>query len=302
LSRTLRPATMPVNRRRVAGREALSIAMLLGYNTNGFAFHALQDAVRILARIGYRSIALTLDHQHLNPYAGDFEQQIRQVQGLLAEHGLACTIETGARYLLDPWRKHQPTLVSARSEDRDRRIDFLRRAIKSAALLDADSVSLWSGAADDDAEPTVLWQRLEAGLTEVLTAAERHDVRIALEPEPGMFIQTMAAFEDVFDRLDHPLLGLTLDVGHVHCLDDGSLRDHLRAWAGVLFNVHLEDMRRGRHEHLFFGEGEINFCETIDLLTAGGYDGPVHVELSRHSHTAVETARQAYAFLEGLGG
>lgn len=37
--------------------------MLPGYNTNGFAHHRLDDAVDILAGLGYRSIALTLDFQ-----------------------------------------------------------------------------------------------------------------------------------------------------------------------------------------------------------------------------------------------
>ena len=66
----------------------------------------------------------------------------------------------------------------------------------------------------------------------------------------------------------------------------------------MLWNVHIEDMRRGVHEHLMFGEGEIDFragargrCEEI------GYSGGVYVELSRHSHDAVETARKALAFL-----
>ena len=36
--------------------------MLLGYNTNGLAHHDLFDAVELLADIGYRSVAITIDH------------------------------------------------------------------------------------------------------------------------------------------------------------------------------------------------------------------------------------------------
>jgi len=275
--------------------------MLLGYNTNGFAFHRLEDCVAILADIGYRSVALTLDHHHLNPYDPDHAVRTQRLKRLLNSRGLACTMETGARFLLDPWRKHQPTLLSAKPEDRRRRIDFLRRAIETAANLEADSVSLWSGSADDSADAAGLWQRLEAGLAGALRIAERHNMRLAFEPEPGMFIETMGQFEALHRRLDHPLFGLTLDVGHVHCLGDGCLLDHLRNWHPMLFGVHLEDMRRGRHEHIFFGEGEIAFPETIDHLRTVGYNGPVHVELSNHSSTAVETARRAYEYLTALG-
>jgi sugar phosphate isomerase/epimerase len=64
-----------------------------------------------------------------------------------------------------------------------------------------------------------------------------------------------------------------------------------------LWNVHLEDMRRGVHDHLMFGEGEMDFAEVLSGLEAIHYEGGIHVELSRHSHNAVETARRALAFL-----
>jgi sugar phosphate isomerase/epimerase len=76
--------------------------------------------------------------------------------------------------------------------------------------------------------------------------------------------------------------------------------DHLRRWKDVLWNVHIEDMRQGVHEHLMFGEGEIDFAPVLHELREIGYEGGVHVELSRHSHDAVETARRALEFLRGV--
>ena len=69
--------------------------MVLGYNTNGFAFHRLEDAIGVLASIGYRSVAITLDHHHLDPYADDFEARAKRIKQLLARHSLTCVIETG---------------------------------------------------------------------------------------------------------------------------------------------------------------------------------------------------------------
>jgi sugar phosphate isomerase/epimerase len=59
-------------------------------------------------------------------------------------------------------------------------------------------------------------------------------------------------------------------------------------------------MRRGTHDHLLFGEGEIDFTEVLGALEEIRYTGGVHVELSRHSHDAVATARRALAFLQQL--
>ena len=62
--------------------------MFLGYNTNGFAHHRLEDAIAILAELGYRSIALTLDYHALNPFDPDLPRQLAAVKSLLQERGL----------------------------------------------------------------------------------------------------------------------------------------------------------------------------------------------------------------------
>jgi sugar phosphate isomerase/epimerase len=271
--------------------------MLLGYNTNGFAHHRLEDALAILAELGYRSVALTLDYHALGPYAADLPAQLAAVKGLLQRHGLRSVVETGARFLLDPRRKHQPTLLSPEAADRARRLDFLRRAVDVAAELGADAVSFWSGAARDGASDAVLMGRLVEGCRELCAHADGRQVRLAFEPEPGMLIDTMARFAELRERVDHPRFGLTLDVGHLHCQGEVPAREHVLRWRDLLWNVHIEDMRRGVHDHLMFGEGEMDFGEVLGALAGAGYAGGLHVELSRHSHDAVETARRALAFL-----
>jgi len=71
-----------------------------------------------------------------------------------------------------------------------------------------------------------------------------------------MFIDTFAQFEKLLAQVDDPAFGLTIDIGHVHCVEQGTIAGYLRQWSSRLFNVHIEDMCRGVHEHLRFGEGE----------------------------------------------
>ena len=139
--------------------------------------------------------------------------------------------------------------------------------------------------------------RLVAGLRELLDYAATKNVLIAFEPEPGMFIDTTAAFEELLGRIDAPNLRLTLDVGHLHCQGELPIPDVIRRWALRLVNVHIEDMRRGVHEHLMFGEGEIDFPPVLQALSEVGYRGGVYVELSRHSHEGPTAARKAFEFL-----
>lgn len=93
---------------------------------------------------------------------------------------------------------------------------------------------------------------------------------------------------------------MTIDIGHVQCVEEGSIADQLRRWAKPLCNVHIEDMRRGVHEHLRFGDGEIDFPPVMAALREIGYTGCVNVELSRHSHMASEMLRESFEFLSRL--
>src|SRR2546430_260804 len=139
----------------------------LGYNTNGFTSHRLRDALEVIAGLGFKSVAITLDAGALDPYDRSTAQEAKAIGAWLPDHDLVPVVETGARYLLDPWRKHWPTLLSPTTEDRARRIDFLRRAIGIAGLLGAEVVSLWSGAAEADGPAEAPAGRLAEGLRQV---------------------------------------------------------------------------------------------------------------------------------------
>ncbi len=271
--------------------------MLLGYNTNGLAHHRLSDAINLLAEEGYKSVALTLDAGALDPDADDLDRQVNLAVESLDRHGLSRVVETGARFLLNPRKKHDPTLVDPDPARRAIRVDFLKRAIDIATCLDAPLISIWSGILPDEASDDVAMERLSSGLREVLAFAETQGITIAFEPEPGMFIDTFTKFAELDERVHHTLFQLTVDLGHVHCLEPGPIGPYIREWAPRIVNVHVEDMVRGVHDHLMFGEGTIDFEEALGTLREVGYGGGLHVELSRHSHMAVEAVRKSAEFL-----
>ena len=275
--------------------------MLLAYNTNGFAHHALPDCLDLLAARGYHGVQLTLDVHHLNPFAPDFAAHLDRTREHLRRLNLRCAIETGARFLLDRERKHQPTLLAAHPDERAVRRRFLETAVRAAAALSAECVSFWSGTPTDDAPPSEFMHRLVGECRRMADFAGGLGVRLAFEPEPGMFIDRMAKFAELHGRVYHPAFGLTLDVGHLVCLGELPVSEHLRPWKDWLWNAHIEDMRAGVHDHLMFGEGEVDFADVFAGLRAVRYAGLVGVELSRHSHDAVRTAEKAMHFLRRFG-
>ena len=122
---------------------------------------------------------------------------------------------------------------------------------------------------------------------------------LGFEPEPGMLVDTLDAFDRLLASLDNdPLLGLTMDVGHCHCLEEQSVADCIRRGGDRIVNVQIEDMRRGVHEHLPFGEGEMDFPPVLATLLEVGYTGLVSVELPRHSHAAPDLAVGSLDFLK----
>ena len=266
-----------------------------GYGTNGFAHHRLTDALTVIADLGYQGVALTLDGVHLDPYAPDLATRVASTARLLDRLGLSVVISTGARYLLDPWYRYAPTLLD---DGRDRRVEFLCRAVDIAADLGAGAVSFWAGVRPSTVEYGQAWDRLVAGCAAVCDHAARAGVPLGFEPEPGMLVETLDQWQVLHDRLDGaPSFGLTLDIGHCQAVEPDPVPDCVKRAGPSLATVQIDDMRRGIHEHLEFGQGEIDFPPVLDAIAATGFRGLVSVELPRHSHAAPDVAARSLLFL-----
>jgi len=277
-----------------------------GFSTNSIGDVPPADAVAILADLGYRSLALTPDHGLFEEIASGslagLSAEIDHWRSLLAANGMACVVESGARHLLDPLHKHEPTLVSPDPSARQRRVDFLLVAVDLAAELAPEPgvpcLSLWSGVGRDAADDATNLDRLCTGLVPVIERATKRGVRLGFEPEPGMVIDTIARWAVLRDRLGNPpCFGLSVDLGHLECMGEWPLAATLAPLLPHVVNVHVDDMLACRHDHLPLGAGDVDFAALLPLLAAGGYDGGLHVELPRQSHRWLDTARESMSFL-----
>jgi D-psicose/D-tagatose/L-ribulose 3-epimerase len=161
------------------------MTLRFAYNTNGAANHRLADAVALIADAGYDGVALTLDHHHLDPMEDGWVARTEALARDLHARGLGCVIETGARFLLDPRAKHEPTLLSPEPEGRARRLAFLRRAIDIGACLGAEAVSFWAGVTRPGTDRGEAGAWLVDGIARVLAHAERRGVTASFGPSRG---------------------------------------------------------------------------------------------------------------------
>jgi sugar phosphate isomerase/epimerase len=112
-----------------------------------------------------------------------------------------------------------------------------------------------------------------------------------------MLVDTLDGYERLVADLGGRPLWLTLDIGHCVCLEPEPVADCIRRSAPRLVNVQVDDMRRGVHEHLELGSGEVDLPAALLALAQVGYTGLTSVELPRHSHAAPEVARTSLARL-----
>ncbi len=226
------------------------------------------------------------------------EPDLANLAGLLDKLNLQVVIETGARFLLHPKRKHYPSLVS--SEGRQIRIEFLRRAIDIAAVLNAECVSFWSGIAERNVPEHQSWDWLVTGCQQVTEHAKRRGVQLGFEPEPGMLVDDMAKFEVLKKHLSTNRFGLTLDIGHVFCTETAPFRQVFGKFGNLIRNIHIEDIKGRRHQHLMFGDGDLDFEAILKVIRDNRYTGLVNVELSRDSHRGPDVAQRSLDFLNNV--
>ena len=281
------------------------------YNTNGCAHHRLGDAVELIADAGYDGVALTLDWQHLDPLADDWRARAERLREHLDDHRLGAVIETGARYLLDPRMKHEPTLLNRTASGRARRVAFLKRALDIQVALGAETVSCWAGVCRAPVTDERAWAYLREGLSEVLDYAAAVGGELSLEPEPGMLVETNADFGRLVASLDTrgEHLRLALDLGHVWVTGETypEVRQTDLAPAAAVYGfaerlgtVAVEGMARGVHLHLPIGEGDLPIGPCLRALRDVNFARLVTVELSRESPRAHEAIPESIRRLRRL--
>ena len=201
---------------------------------------------------------------------------------------------------------YHPTWIEGDAGRRRVRVDHTLGAVDLAAEFGAATVSvqpggplIGTGLTRDQAS-----ERFADGLRQVLPRARDLGLTLAVEPEPGLLIQTAAEYAAfVAGHFPaEPNVRMNCDVGHLFCVGDDPA-DVIRSQADQVAHVHLEDIGKNRvHQHLLPGDGVIDFPAVFAALEAVGYGGWVTVELYPFVATAAETARRAMKHLRPMLG
>jgi sugar phosphate isomerase/epimerase len=274
----------------------------LAFSSNAFKKNTLAEAVESIADAGYTGVELMADVPHAHPLKFSTDDRAA-VKSLLKRRGLAVSNVNAFTHFADGDTYH-PTWIEPDADRRRIRIEHTKRAVELAAEFGAGSVSLQPGG------PTIgmavtrdqAGRRFAGGLAEVIQVAKTHGVVLAIEPEPGLFIETAAeyaAFKSEFFPAESAI-AMNCDVGHLFCVGDDPATV-IRDQPTQIAHVHLEDIGANRvHQHLTPGRGVIDFPAIFAALDAIKYSGWVTVELYPYETTAAGVAVRAYEHLRPM--
>ena len=270
--------------------------MRLAFSTNAYLNYSFDDAVTRLATIGYEGVEVMADVPHAWP-ADMLPEQKAALRHSLERNNLAVSnVNAFMMHAVDdPRQKYwHPSWIEPDPHYRALRSRHTTKAISLAKDLGAKCITTEPGG------PIAPGESWKAGLDlfvetlkPVLEHAEREEVQLLVEPEPGLLIETAEQALEFMGRFDSPWLGLNFDIGHSYCVGEDPARV-VPLLARYIRHVHLEDIASSRvHQHLLPGEGAIDFVPVVGALRSGGYDGWITVELYPYIENPDTVARLA---------
>ncbi len=270
--------------------------MKFAFSSNAFLRNNLLDAIRILSSVGYQGIEIMADVPHAFPSSLS-EKDIVTIRKETDKCGIAISNINAFMHHADGDTYH-PSWIEKDAALRLKRIDYTLRCIELANRLGAHNISTEPGGPVEGMSRDDAIKYFLDGLYMVEALARSKNVRVLIEPEPGLLIENSEQFFEVFKLLDPDVFGINFDIGHFYCVGQNP-SELIPLMIDHIHHFHLEDIAATReHHHLMLGEGAINIPEILDSITATGYHGFVTVELYTYEHKAEEAARDAYGFIQ----
>ncbi|HWA97262.1 MAG TPA: sugar phosphate isomerase/epimerase family protein, partial [Pirellulales bacterium] len=224
----------------------------------------------------------------------------------LAQHNLRVSNVNGfmMNAVADPRQPYwHPSWIEPDPHYRAIRREHTKRALKLAAEIGARNLQTEPGG---PLEPGQSWDDAAAlfydELMPCVEVAERVEVGLLIEPEPGLLIEHFDQYLRFMQRIDSPWVGLNFDIGHAYCVgEDPEL--WVERMASHTRHYHFEDIASTRvHRHLIPGRGAIDFAATLAAIERTGYEGFITVELYPYIENPDDAAREAFRYLDHLLG
>jgi len=271
--------------------------MKLAYSTNAFKRYSLNEAIRMIAEIGYEGIELLCDTPHAYPPTFQ-DKEIDSFKNQIAKFRLDIS-NLNAFTLYSISDVYHPSWIEDDKASRELRITHTINCIKLAKKIGVKNLSTEPGGPLSGSKTNIkyLENLFMEGLNRVVPIAEQENIIILIEPEPNLLLENSNQFLNFIENLSTDNVRLNFDIGHFYCVGEEPT-DLIYKLSEYIEHFHLADIASNRiHNHLIPGEGSINFRSVFKAIEAIGYKGFVTVELYPYQLCPKEAGKKAYEYL-----
>ncbi len=276
--------------------------MKLAFSSNAFTRFSIAEAIDAIADAGYAGIEILADEPHAYPLRLDAEFASRIARHIERRNLIVSNVNANCTF--GYWRDappepfFEPSLISPVERYRVDRLMMIGKTIEFARAVDAKCISITSGRLLGGVPPRRGRLLLEEGLRRVLDLADRAEINVGIEYEPGLFIERADELIDWMHHINHPRLGANLDIGHCQVIGE-PIPETVARLRGRIWNLHIEGMAGAKHYHLVPGDEE----DTMDWEGLGrclreiDYDLCATVELYTEASDPVSVLRRSIEVL-----
>ena len=274
--------------------------MKLSFSSNAFKKFSLDNAIREIAKIGYKGVEILCDIPHA--YPPEFsEEQTKKIKNLISDLDIGIS-NLNAFTLYAIGDVYHPSWIEADTKLREIRVKHTIDCIYLAKKLGAKNLSTIPGGPINiqktEVGSHVLLKIFAEGLKKVKNIAEENNVKILVEPEPSLLIENSEQFLRLMKTICSDYIKLNFDIGHFYCIKEDPSETILKL-IDYIEHFHLSDIAYNRvHYHLIPGIGSIDFEQVFDTIKKIGYKGFVTVELYPYQDNPIYVAKQAYNYLK----
>jgi protein FrlC len=265
---------------------------ILCYSTLGLPEWPIEDLCQLLRQFGYSGIEIALTPAHIERRGDEPYWTAARTAAERAELEITCLHLGNPRLYGDP---QAPRLLHRDPARRGAQVGLAAAAFEIASRVGCPMIAAASGAMEPAMSEPEAWDMLLASI-EMMLASLPAGCQFLIEHEPEHFIRTTDQILELFRRTGGKV-GCNLDVGHLEVAGE-PIGGSIERLGGVIRNVHLEDIRGRRHQHLMPGEGEIDFDRARSALAKIGYKGPLTADLYPYANAPIQAlirAREAFA-------
>jgi sugar phosphate isomerase/epimerase len=219
----------------------------LSYSTFGLTNLDFLTAIDEVDKAGYPGVEISFHRDQFNAFDISDETLATVKKRLDAGRVRAACVAT-ASHFFTPQRPHEPSLMAPDLAGRKRRIALVKRGIHVARKLGVNLVTFGSGFIRDEhlSNPSVNPRELLIDSIQQCIADIRddEDITLLIEPEPGMFIETMEQGLSLINEINSPRFQLHVDITHAYCSEKNYIEALAQA-APYTRYLHISDARQG---------------------------------------------------------